>query len=42
MIGVVGVNAQTANVTSIMGLNAQNIQNYEFSLGRITDIAYAN
>lgn len=42
MIGVVGVNAQTANVTSIMGLNAQNIQNYEFNLGRITDIAYAN
>ena len=22
-----------------MGLNAQNIQNYEFNLGRITDIA---
>ena len=39
MIGVVGVNAQTANVTSIMGLNAQNIQNYEFNLGRITAIA---
>jgi hypothetical protein len=39
MIGVVGVSAQTANVTSIMGLNAQNIQNYEFNLGRIADIA---
>ena len=33
MIGVLGVNAQTANVTSIMGMNAQNMNmNYELNI----------
>jgi hypothetical protein len=34
-----GVQSSNGTNTSIMGLNAQNIQNYEFNLGRNADIA---
>jgi hypothetical protein len=39
MIGAIKANAQTANVTTISGLNAQNIDNAHASVDRILNIA---